>query len=243
MNIKFNIEYKGTNFHGWQLQKNIPTIQGELNKAFKILLPTHSINIIASGRTDTGVHAHNQVASVKLPENLDLKTFFRSINGIIDNDIYIRSYNKVDDNFNARFSARARSYKYHIHTKFSPFKTDISWFISHKINTQNLEECAQALIGKHDFSRLSKDNPEIENKNCIIYESFWEHNQNDLIYNIKANRFLHHMVRFIIGSFIEVAKSNFTFEDFLNLVNNKPSKIQPICAPAKGLFLYEVLYE
>ena len=91
MNIKFNIEYKGTNFHGWQIQNNAQTIQGELKKAFKVLLPTHSINIIASGRTDSGVHAYNQVASVKLPENLDLQTFFNSVNGIIDND-WIQKY-------------------------------------------------------------------------------------------------------------------------------------------------------
>ena len=243
MNIKFYIEYKGTNFHGWQIQKNAQTIQGELKKAFKVLLPKDSINIIASGRTDAGVHAYNQVASVKLPSNLDLKTFFNSINGIVDNDIYIKSYYMVDDEFNARFSAQFRSYKYYIHTQFSPFKRDTSWCIPYKINFKNLDNCAEALIGEHDFSRLSKDNAEIQNKKCIIYESFWERSQNHLIYNIKANRFLHHMVRFIIGSSIEVAKSNFAFEDFLNLINNKSSKIHPICAPAKGLFLYEVLYE
>ena len=243
MNIKFYIEYKGTKLHGWQIQKNAQTIQGELKKAFKVLLPKHSINIIASGRTDSGVHAYNQVASVKLPSDLDLQTFFNSVNGIIDNDICIKSYHTVDDKFNARFSAQFRSYKYYIHTQFSPFKRDISWFIPHKINSQNLNNCAEALIGEHDFSKLSKENTEIQNKTCIIYESFWEQSQNQLIYNIKANRFLHHMVRFIIGSSIEVAKSNFVFEDFLNLINNKSSKIHPICAPAQGLFLCEVLYE
>ena len=89
MNIKFIIEYKGTHYHGWQMQKNADTIQGELNKAFNILLPQSKINIIGSGRTDSGVHAHNQIASVILPSEVDLHKFFNSVNGIINNDIFI----------------------------------------------------------------------------------------------------------------------------------------------------------
>ena len=121
MNIKFTIEYKGTNFHGWQVQNNVITIQGELNKAFHILLPNIKFNIIGSGRTDAGVHAFNQIASVKLPEKLNLDKFFKSVNGIIDNDIYVKHYEKVSDDFNARFST-SRLYNYHIHTKYYHLK-------------------------------------------------------------------------------------------------------------------------
>ena len=92
MNVKFIIEYDGTNYHGWQFQKNEDNIQGELNKAFQILVPNHPINIIGSGRTDSGVHAYNQTASVQLPSELDLDIFFKSVNGIIKDDLYIKSY-------------------------------------------------------------------------------------------------------------------------------------------------------
>ena len=243
MNVKFIIEYKGTNFHGWQVQKNATTIQGELNKAVSILLPNIQFNIIGSGRTDAGVHAINQTASVQLPDELNLDKFFNSVNGIINNDIYIKKYEIVSDNFNARFSAKSRSYNYHIHTQYSPFKRDISWFLKQSINIKQLNECANALIGEHDFSSLSKNNVEINNKVCTIIESYWEQSKNELIYNIKANRFLHHMVRFIVGTSIEVSKSNFLFEDFMKLINNKSILSHPICAPANGLFLNEITYD
>ena len=243
MNVKFIIEYDGTNYHGWQFQKNEDTIQGELNKAFQILVPNHPINIIGSGRTDSGVHAYNQTASVQLPPELDLDIFFKSVNGIIKDDLYIKSYCIMDEKFHARFSAKSRSYKYYINTQFSPFQKQTSWFIKYPIDLLKLNKCTDAIIGEHNFTLLSKNNIDIKNKNCIIYESFWQQEQNTLIYNIRANRFLHHMVRFIIGTSIEVAKSNFLFEDFMRLLKNQPSQVHPICAPANGLFLSEVLYD
>ena len=98
------------------------------------------------------------------------------------------------------------------------------------------------LKGNHDFSTLSKNNPDIINKKCFIYESFWQKCNNELIYTIKANRFLHHMVRFIVGTSIEVARSKLMIDDILKMINNSSSKF-PMCAPPKGLFLSEVLYD
>ena len=244
MNIKFTIQYDGTNYHGWQIQKNIPTIQGELKKAFEILFPDEIINIIGSGRTDQGVHAYGQVASLKIVQNVNLDNLFKSINGIINNDIYINQYMEVDENFNARYSAKHRAYKYYIRKKYSPFKEKTSWGLKPgtKINIKLLHDCAETLIGEHDFSMLSKNNKEVENKKCIIYESSWEDYENELIYTIKANRFLHHMVRFIVGTSIEVAYLKINYQNFIDLINNI-SNISPLCAPSKGLFLYEVIYD
>jgi tRNA pseudouridine38-40 synthase len=242
MNIKFIIEYKGTNYHGWQIQKNDESIQGHLKKAFKLVLPSAHINIIGSGRTDAGVHSFGQVANVKLSKDTNLDKLFYSINGIINNDIYIKDYQIIDDDFNARFSAKTRSYKYYISKNFSPFSKDISWLINEEINYNLLEKSAAYLNGEHDFSSFSKNNIDIKNKKCFIYESVWEDTGNSLIYSIKANRFLHHMVRFIVGTSIKVAKSNITLDNFIDMLNNK-SISDPHCAPAKGLFLNEVLYD
>jgi len=242
MNIKFIIEYKGTNYSGWQIQKNQNTIQGELKKAFQILFPNQNINIIGSGRTDSGVHATGQVASLVLSENIELDKIFKSINGIIPNDIHIKQYKEVDLEFNARHSAKYRMYKYYIRDKFSPFHHDTAWHINNIIDYSSLEECAHLLKGNHDFSALSKNNPDIINKKCFIYESFWQKYNNELIYTIKANRFLHHMVRFIVGTSIEVARSRLITDEFLKMINNSSSKF-PMCAPPKGLFLSEVLYD
>ena len=242
MNIKFIIEYKGTHYSGWQIQKDQITIQGEIKKAFQILFPNEEINIIGSGRTDSGVHALGQVASINLPDDIQLDKVFKSINGIIPNDIYISHYQKADLNFNARYSAKYRMYKYYIRNQFSPFHKETAWHIRDMIDYSILEKCASLLIGEHDFTMLSKNNPEIINKKCFIYESFWQKDNNELIYTIKANRFLHHMVRFIVGTSIEVAKSKIMTNEFIQMINNCSSK-SPICAPPKGLFLCEVLYD
>ena len=242
MNIKFTIEYDGTNYHGWQIQKNIPTIQGELKKAFEKILPNEKINIIGSGRTDQGVHAYGQVASLKISQNINLEVLFKSVNGIINNNIYINHFEEMDDKFNARYSAKKRIYKYYINRKYSPFKEKTGWFINQRVKFSLLQKSANAIIGTHNFSSLSKSNIETDNKECIIYESFWEEDKNELIYTIIANRFLHHMVRFIVGSSIEVAKSKIDYSDFVDLIHNK-SIISPLCAPSKGLFLCEVIYD
>ena len=242
MNIKFTIEYKGTNYHGWQIQKNDESIQGHLKKAFKIVLPSEYINIIGSGRTDAGVHSLGQVASIKLSQQTNLDKLFYSINGIINNDIYIKDYQIIDNDFNARFSAKSRSYKYYISKNFSPFRNNISWLINDPINFNLLKQSAAYLNGEHDFSSFSKNNIDIKNKKCFIYESAWEDTGNSLIYSIKANRFLHHMVRFIVGTSIKVCKSKIKLDHFIDMLNND-SVSDPYCAPAKGLFLNEVLYD
>jgi len=242
MNIKFKLEYDGTNYHGWQIQKDLPTIQGELKRAFEIVLPDEKINLIGSGRTDQGVHAYGQVVSFKISKKINLNNLFKSINGIINNDIYISAFQEVNENFNARYSAKYRLYKYYIIKKYSPFRKNTTWLLKSNININSLNVCAEALVGQHDFSMLSKNNIEIYNKQCIIYESVWEDSKNELIYTIKANRFLHHMVRFIVGASIEVAQSKINQSDFINLINNI-SNVSPFCAPSKGLFLHEVTYE
>ena len=207
MNITFTVEYNGTNYHGWQIQKNLNTIQGELKRAFDILLPNESINIIGSGRTDQGVHSNGQVASINLSQPIELHKLFKSVNGIINDDIYIKAFKTVDDVFNARHSAKYRTYKYYILKRYSPFKKDTAWLLNSIIDISKLHHCAKELIGSHSFESLSKNNSEINNKICLIYDSFWEDGKNELIYTIKANRFLHHMVRFIVGTSVEVAKS------------------------------------
>ena len=242
MNIKLIITYKGTHYSGWQIQKEQNTIQGELTKAFQILFSDYKINLIGSGRTDAGVHANNQIAAIQLPDHIELDKIIKSINGIIPNDIYIKDYEIKNNKFHPRYDAKHRIYKYYIQKFFSPFKRETTWHIRNNVNYDLLNECADLLIGEHNFSSLSKNNPEIDNKNCIIYESFWENYNNELIYTIKGNRFLHHMVRFIVGSSIEVAKSKLMINEFLKLINNS-SSFQPVCAPAKGLFLSEVLYD
>ena len=242
MNIKFTIEYDGTNYHGWQIQKNIPTIQGELKKAFEKILPNEKINIIGSGRTDQGVHAYGQVASLKISQKINLEVLFKSVNGIINNNIYINHFEETDDEFNARYSAKKRIYKYYVNKIYSPFKEKTAWFINQRIKFSFLQKCAIEIIGTHNFSSLSKSNIETDNKECIIYESFWEEDKNELIYTIIANRFLHHMVRMLVGTMIEVSKGSITISQFKDMINVNISKKHIVTSPSNGLYLNKVNY-
>lgn len=242
MNIKLTIEYHGAEYCGWQIQKSDSTIQGELTKSFEILFKNFKINIIGSGRTDTGVHAKGQVASLTLPDNIDLDKTIKSVNAITPKNINIKKYEVVDDSFNARYSAKLRIYKYYISKKYSPFNSSTSWCIDEKLNFTLLSDCSKMLKGEHNFSHLSKNNPMIKNKNCIINDSYWEKQNNTLIYTIKANRFLHHMVRFIVGTSIQVGKGKLDISTFSEMINNN-SNSSPFCAPSKGLFLEQVLYD
>ena len=242
MNIKFIIEYDGSNYKGWQIQKNHQSIQEELKNAFAKILPKEEINIIGSGRTDSGVHAVGQVASLKLNNSLNLDSLFKSVNSIINNDIYIKSYSEVENKFHARHAAVSREYKYYLSNEYSVIKKNFLWFIEFdSLDKKQLMECAQIIIGEHDFSSFSASKQETKNKRCIIYESFWEESKNELIYTVKANRFLHHMVRFLVGTMIQTSKGKIKIHDFQQILNNT-SKLSPLCAPARGLFLHEVLY-
>ena len=242
MNIKFIIEYDGSNYKGWQIQKNHHSIQEELKNAFAKVLPKEEINIIGSGRTDSGVHAVGQVASLKLNNSLNLDSLFKSVNSIINNDIYIKSYSEVENRFHARYSAVSREYKYYLSNEYSVIKKNFLWFIKlNSLDRKQLTECANIIIGEHDFSSFSASKQETKNKTCIVYESFWEESKNGLIYTVKANRFLHHMVRFLVGTMIQTSKGKIKINDFQQVLNNT-SNLAPLCAPAPGLFLHEVLY-
>jgi len=237
------IEYDGTNFHGWQIQKNARTAQGDIENALKKIFQLQNINLIGAGRTDAGVHAVAQTANVKLETSMDSEELKNAVNGNIINDIYISNCLEIDHEFHSRFSATKREYEYKISTFYSPINRNNYWNIDHKINTEILSECASLILGEHDFTQLSKKNSEIKNKTCHVYDSTWKYNGNRFYYLIKANRFLHHMVRYLVGVMIEISRgNNLTIDDFKLMLNGVERKII-FRAPAKGLYLKKIYYE
>ena len=244
-NFKLIIQYLGTSYNGWQYQPTAPTIQNAIESAFKKILHKNkqNINLIGSGRTDSGVHALGQVANIKINTNLSEKDIRNAINANLPGDIYISDCSVVDLDFNARFSANKRCYIYKIDREYTPFNNKFSWFNDNDINIDLLEKSAELILGKHNFSLLSKSNPEITNKDCNIYFSRWNTDMNQLIYTIKGNRFLHHMVRYLVGSMVEVGKKNISLNEFNNLLNNESNNLSIFKAPAHGLYLKKVYYE
>ena len=242
-NFKMTIKYDGTNFHGWQIQNNARTAQGDIENALKKIFQKQNLNLIGAGRTDSGVHAIGQVANVKIDTSMESEEFKNALNGNLDNDIYISDCLEVDQEFNARFSAIKREYEYKISTYYSPLNRKTYWNIDHSINEDVLSKCANLILGEHDFTQLSKNNPEIINKTCHIYESYWNCNDNSFFYFIKANRFLHHMVRYLVGMMIEISReSHIVIDDLKSMLDGVERKII-FRAPAKGLYLKKIYYE
>ena len=242
-NYKITISYDGTSLHGWQIQKNSRTVQGDIENALEKIF-NQKINLIGAGRTDSGVHALGQVANFKVSTSMTPNELKNALNGNLGRDIFIISCDEVNLDFHSRFSAVKREYIYKIQTNFTPISRNFSWSLdSNFIDINILNECSKLVIGEHDFSQLSKKNVEIENKNCHIYSSKWIVNDSSLNYMVSANRFLHHMVRYLVGVMIEVSKKNLlSIDDFESMLNANKRKFI-FKAPSKGLYLNRVLYD
>jgi len=209
-NYKLSIQYDGSDFHGWQVQAQGRTVQGEIENVLSILFPGEKITLLGSGRTDAGVHALGLVANVKLSGKFSEIKLKDALNGNLDHDIYIDEVVIVEEDFHARFSAVSREYEYKFIKHFSPVMRNYSTLLSWNINMNLLNECAELLIGVHDFSLFCKANSEVKNKVCNVLESFWLELNGMLIFKIKANRFLQHMVRYLVGTMIEVPRACLT---------------------------------
>ena len=243
MNYKFEIVYDGTDFFGWQSQKDQRTVQGDIEFALKDILKIDSVNVIGSGRTDSGVHAKAQIANVFLETRMSPLQLMKALNRKLSNDVFIKDCVLVDEKFNARFSAKKREYLYYITDTYSPINRQYSWNCKWEFDENKLQECAAMLIGENDFSLFSKASSETKNKICCIYESSWNFESEIGVYHISGNRFLQHMVRLLVGTMIEVGRSRLSLRDFQNILKCEDTNTCAVRAPALGLFLNKIHYE
>ena len=242
-NFKLTIQYDGTDYCGWQIQKNAITVQATIKKALEDIVKTNNVNVIGSGRTDSGVHSVGQVCSVKLKTNMTNIQLLKALNSKLPNNIRVSLSEIVDDNFNARFSAVDREYIYKIKKESSPFDYKYYWNYPYDYDINILNNCAKIVIEQNNFYNFCKPSPDIKNYNCTINYSQWEIENDILIYQINANRFLHHMVRMLVGTMLEVSRGKISKVDFLNLFNQNLNKNMILTAPSKGLYLFKVKYE
>ena len=237
------IQYDGTDFHGWQVQAKGRTIQGDIEKALSIIYSEEKITLLGAGRTDAGVHALGLTANVKLPAKLSANELLQALNGNLNQDVRIDSTEIVEDDFHARFSATAREYEYRLVKVFSPVTRNYTTALKWEIDKNLLNKCAELLSGKHDFTSFCKATAEVENKICTVFTSNWEESNEMIIFTIKANRFLQHMVRYLVGTMLEVARGRYTITDFQSLLHCDNPEAVIVRAPAQGLFLKKVYYE
>lgn len=237
------LSYKGTNYHGWQIQPNAISVQEILTKAFSTIL-REEIEITGAGRTDTGVHASYFIAhfdSEKENLNLDKKLIFK-LNSYLPKDIAIYKILAVHPEAHARFDANSRTYYYYIHQQKDPFLLETSYYLPQKLDIDLMNKACELLFQFNDFTSFSKLHTDVKTNNCIIKKAFWTQDYYKLKFTITADRFLRNMVRAIVGTLIDIGKKKITLEDFIQIIENKNRSDAGISVPAQGLFLANITY-
>lgn len=235
------IAYKGTNYHGWQIQENAPSVQEEINKALSTLLQ-EEIMVLGCGRTDTGVHAKDFYAHFETEKTIDTEKLCYQVNGILSNDIACYKVFKVEGDCHARFSATERTYEYLITTQKNPFTQEQAYFFPKKLDINLMNEAAKLLIRKADFSCFSKSNTDTFTNDCDLTEAYWEERNGVLVFTVSANRFLRNMVRAIVGTLLEVGTKKNTPNQVEEIIASKNRSNAGTSVPAHGLYLTKIKY-
>jgi len=235
------LAYNGTNFHGWQIQPNAKSVQEEINKCFSAFL-REEINVVGAGRTDAGVHSSYFVLHFDTSVNIDTENFIYKMNRFLPTDIAIFSVRPVIGDGHARFSALSRTYHYYIQKRKNPFNNSFAYNLSTKLNIDKMNEAAKKILVFEDFTSFSKLHTDVKTNNCKVEYAKWYEKDDQLIFEIKADRFLRNMVRAIVGTLLEVGKGKLSVEDFVKIIEDKDRGKAGASAPAQGLFLTGIEY-
>lgn len=237
------LEYDGSDFHGWQAQSGLRTVQAEVEQALSNIAD-QSLQIIAAGRTDAGVHATHQVIHFDTLVQRSLRDWVIGTNHYLPKDISIRSAHPVSENFHARFSALARSYEYRIdnHSSRPALQRNRVAWMPRPINVSIMHTAAQQLVGTHDFSAFRASDCQAQNPIRTITQLNIKKRDDLIILQISANAFLHHMVRNIVGTLLPIGFGFASAESLQEILQNKQRAQAGITAPAAGLYLCDVKY-
>lgn len=242
-NIKITVEYDGTNYHGWQIQKNVePTIQQKIEKALT-LINKSPVRIHGAGRTDAGVHAINQTANFQLDVDIPLNSIPDALNSILPEDIICKKAQYVPENFHARYCSKGKKYRYRILNRSysSVFIRNFVYTIYQKVDFNKINEVISQLEGTHDFASFQTRGSNIENTVRTIEEIELIKKEEEYWFEIKGDGFLYNMVRIIIGTLIEIGL-NKRSPDIKKIIQARTRQSAGFTAPAKGLTLVKVYY-
>lgn len=240
-NYKLIIQYDGTDYTGWQTQSGTRTIQQTITDSIEVIIKER-VNLIGSGRTDTGVHAIGQTANFRTETDIDIYKFKHSLNSVLPFDISVTQMEKTGQEFHARFDARKRTYIYILSKHKSPFFRKYAYHYYENLSIELLNSISKIFIGSKDYSSFCRKNEEVDNKICEIYDAIWYEKDELTIFEISANRFLHGMVRTITGTILKAAKMNNNINYIEKIFSEKSREAAPMAVPAHGLFLFKVEY-
>ena len=228
------LSFKGTDFHGWQIQPNGNSVQQELENALGVLLQEQV--------AVAGVHAKLMIAQFETDKNIVIDKFIYNLNNLLCSFISIIGLREVELDFHARFDALNRTYHYYISPQKDPFNFDITHQYKQPINIDLMNSAANHLLGKKDFSCFSKSKTQTFTNDCDLQKAEWTETNGLFVFEIKANRFLRNMVRAVVGTLLEVNEGKRTIESIPDLIESKNRSNAGASVPAKGLFLVDIDY-
>ncbi len=242
-NIKLTIQYEGTNYIGWQKQLKGDSIQGEIEKAIKNITG-EEVNLIASGRTDSGVHALGQVANFLTNSSIPPDKFKYALNTKLPEDISIIESEEVPCDFHARYDAIGKRYMYLIYNNpiRNPIYRRFVYHIPYPLDYENMKEGVKYLIGTHDFAAFMASNSSVENTIRTINNAYLSRKNELILFRIEGNGFLYNMVRIIVGTLIEIGRGKLKPYDISHIIESKNRKLAGPTASSQGLFLERVYY-
>ena len=236
------LAYKGTKFHGWQFQPNAVSVQECLEKAMSTIT-RESITVMGAGRTDTGVHASYFVAHFDSSlSNLDHPDFAHKLNRFLTGDVTIFHISKVSMEAHARFDAVSRTYQYHLNLRKDPFLIDTSWYFFRQPTVDKMNEACRILFEYIDFTSFSKLHTDVKTNNCKIIQAEWNQQGDNLVFTVRADRFLRNMVRAMVGTLLEVGLLKMDIATFRKVIERKDRGAAGLSVPAHGLFLTDIEY-
>lgn len=241
--FKLYIEYEGTRYSGWQIQKNARTVQGEIHEAIHNVFKTREFEFYGSGRTDAGVHALMQVAHLDVKTVLAPEVVRMKLNDELPADINILEVEKAASSFHARHDAVSRSYVYQISRRRTAFGKRFVWWVKDELDFHKMLECSKLFVGMKNFASFTEDDPEEKSTNVLV-ESVQMKEEGDLILiRIRGSHFIWKMVRRIVGVLAEVGRGKLSFDDVRHFLSKKSDVPAKLTAPPSGLFLEQVLYK
>jgi tRNA pseudouridine38-40 synthase len=241
-NLKLVLEYDGTRYAGWQRQENALTVQEAVERVLAQVLGPPPPSLTGAGRTDAGVHARGQVANFRTDRAISPKELLGALNGLLPDDIVAHAVEEVPPEFHARFSAVARSYSYTIALRPAALSRATVWHVKYRLDPAVMSAAAELILGTHDFRSFCRANSGVEHHRCDVRSASWRREGECLVFAVTADRFLHGMVRALVGTMVDVGRGYTTLEEFRSILDKHDRQEAGMSAPPSGLVLEHVAY-